>query len=145
MDDIPNKAVNHLGLVVDVNLLRQSGKHYIEINVPVSSVPVSYHGAYHYRSGSTKQELKGAPLHNFLLSKVGLSWERQPVARATLNDIDEEIIKSFVQKAYAKQCITSKAENTDTLTFLKNLDLLNEKGELRMAALLLFGKRSVWL
>jgi ATP-dependent DNA helicase RecG len=141
MDDIPNKAVNHLGLVVDVNLHDKSGKHYIEIDVPVSSVPVSYHGAYHYRSGSTKQELKGAPLHNFLLSKIGLSWERQPVAGTTLDDIDEEIIKSFVQKASAKQRIPTNADNTDTLTFLKNLDLINEKGELLMAALLLFGKR----
>lgn len=141
MDDIPNKVVNHLGLVVDVNLHYKSGKHYIEIDVPVSSVPVSYHGAYHYRSGSTKQELKGAPLHHFLLSKVGLSWERQPVPGATLNDIDEAAIKSFVQKASAQQRISTNAVNTDTLTFLKNLDLINESGEMLMAALLLFGKR----
>ena len=33
MEDIPNKAVNHLGLVVDVNLRRKSGKHYIEVDV----------------------------------------------------------------------------------------------------------------
>jgi ATP-dependent DNA helicase RecG len=141
MDDIPNKVVNHLGLVVDVNLHTKSGKYYIEIDVPVSSVPVSYHGAYHYRSGSTKQELKGAPLHKFLLSKVGLSWERQPVPGATLNDIDEAAIKSFVQKASAQQRISTNAVNTDTLTFLENLDLINENGELLMAALLLFGKR----
>lgn len=141
MDDIPNKVVNHLGLVVDVNLHHKSGKHYIEIDVPVSSVPVSYHGAYHYRSGSTKQELKGAPLHQFLLSKVGLSWERQPVPGATLDDIDETAIKSFVQKASAQQRISTNAVNTDTLTFLKNLDLMNENGELLMAAMLLFGKR----
>jgi predicted HTH transcriptional regulator len=107
----------------------------------LESYPFSYHGAYHYRSGSTKQELKGAPLNNFLLSKVGLSWERQPVAGATLDDIDEEIIKSLVQKASAKQRIPTNAGNTDTLTFLKNLDLVNGAGELLMAALLLFGKR----
>ncbi len=141
MDDIPNKIVNHLGLVVDVNLRQNSGKHYIEINVPVSSVPVSYHGSYHYRSGSTKQELKGTPLHNFLLNKMGLSWERQPVSAATLDDIDEEVIKSFVQKAATKQRISENAVNADTLTFLKNLDLINENGELLMAAVLLFGKR----
>src|ERR1035437_9620187 len=59
MDDIPNKSVNHLGLVVNVNLHKDADMHYIEIDVPVSSMPISYHGAYHYRSGSTKQELKG--------------------------------------------------------------------------------------
>lgn len=44
MDDLPNKIVNHLGLVVDVNLREKDGKHYIEIVVPVSAVPISYHG-----------------------------------------------------------------------------------------------------
>jgi ATP-dependent DNA helicase RecG len=83
MDDIPNKAVNHLGLVVDVNLRQKDNKRYIEIDVPASTVPVSYHGAYHYRSGSTKQELKGAALHEFLLQKIGVSWERQIVHATT--------------------------------------------------------------
>jgi len=69
MDDIPNKSVNHLGLVVDVNLHKKNGKQYIEIDVPVSTVLISYHGIYYYRSGSTKQELKGVALHNWLLKK----------------------------------------------------------------------------
>ena len=42
MDDLPNKIVNHLGLVVDVNVHNKAGKHYIEIIVPVSTV--SYKG-----------------------------------------------------------------------------------------------------
>jgi ATP-dependent DNA helicase RecG len=58
MEDIPNKAVNHLGLVVDVNLHNEASKYYIEIIVPINSVPIAYHGVYHYRSGSTKQELR---------------------------------------------------------------------------------------
>ena len=37
MDELPNKTINHLGLVVDVNLNMQEGKHYIEIDVPVST------------------------------------------------------------------------------------------------------------
>src|SRR6218665_161703 len=141
MDDIPNKIVNHLGLAADVNLRQESGKNYIEISVPASSVPISCHGSYYYRSGSTKQELKGMALHNFLLNKMGLSWERQPAAGAVLDDIDEEAIKSFIQKAAAKQRISENAIHADTLTFLKNLDLINENGELLMAAVLLFGKR----
>ncbi len=63
MDEIPNKAVSHLGLVIDINLHEQAGKHYLEIITEPSSVPISYHGSYHYRSGSTKQELKGTALH----------------------------------------------------------------------------------
>lgn len=66
MDDLPNKIVNHLGLVADTNLHKKNGKRYIEIIVPVSTVPISYHGVHHYRSGSTKQELKGIALQDFL-------------------------------------------------------------------------------
>lgn len=44
MDDLPNKIVNHLGLVVDINLLQKDEKYYIEIAIPVSTVPVSCHG-----------------------------------------------------------------------------------------------------
>jgi len=141
MDDIPNKAVNHLGLVVDVNLHKKGNKHYIEIGVPVSTVPIPYHGAYHYRSGSTKQELKGAALHKFLLQKIGVSWEQQIVPTATLNDIDEDVVKQFLQKAINNKRISEHAASSDTLTLLKNLELLNDKGEFLLAALLLFGKR----
>jgi ATP-dependent DNA helicase RecG len=140
MDDIPNKIVNHLGLVVDVNLHKKSGKHYIEISVPPSSVPVSYHGLHHYRSGSTKQELKGNALNHFLLKKMGLSWEQRPIPEASLKDIDENAVKSFLQKALSKQRISESAAGADTLSLLKNLKLVNEQGELLLAALLLFGK-----
>lgn len=141
LEEIPNKAVNHLGLIVDVNLQQSFGKHYIEINVPASSIPVSFHGIYHYRSGSTKQELKGMALHQFLLKKMGVSWEQKPIPNASLNDIDEEAVKAFVKKALAKQRISVDAAQTDTLTLLKNLELVNENNEFLLAALLLFGKK----
>ncbi len=140
MDDIPNKTVNHLGLVVDVNLHKKNDLHYIEIEVPVSTVPISYHGAYHYRSGSTKQELKGNALNQFMLKKMNLSWEQQPIPEASLKDIDEEAIKSFIQKALRRQRISENAASADPLTILKNLKLVNEDGEFLLAALLLFGK-----
>jgi len=140
MDDLPNKIVNHLGVVADVNLHKEDGKHYMEIIVPVSAIPVSYHGVHHYRSGSTKQELKGAALNEFILRKMNISLERQPISHATLEDIDESAVQSFVQKALRKQRISESAAKADTLTILKNLELVNEQGELLLAALLLFGK-----
>jgi len=39
---------------------------------------VSYKGQYHYRTGSTKQELKGASLNQFLLRKQGKHWDSVP-------------------------------------------------------------------
>ena len=37
--------------------LMEGDKEYIEIVVSPSNMPIAYKGTYHYRSGSTKQEL----------------------------------------------------------------------------------------
>ena len=75
MDDIPSKITNHLGIISDINLHEERGKYYIEIVTYPYDVPISYHGAYHYRSGSTKQELTGVALNEFLLRKAGKTWD----------------------------------------------------------------------
>ena len=67
LEDIPNKVRDILGIIIDVNLITENGKEYLEIIVEPYPYPVSYKGQYHYRSGSTKQELKGAALDKFLL------------------------------------------------------------------------------
>lgn len=140
MDDIPNKAVNHLGLVIDVNLLKDKGKEYIEIVVPVSPMPISYHGAYHFRSGSTKQELKGAALHEFLLKKIGRTWDDIGISNAKIEDLDTKSIASFVKAAVKSGRIYKEAEKDDIPTLLENLQLITPDGELKAAAILLFGK-----
>ena len=55
MEDIPNKIVNFMGLVVDVNLHEQDGLEYIEVAIEPSNVPISFNGKYYYLSGSTMQ------------------------------------------------------------------------------------------
>lgn len=69
LEDIPNKIVNYLGIVEDVNLLMEGDKEYIEIVVSPSNMPIAYKGTYHYRSGSTKQELKGLALQQFIMER----------------------------------------------------------------------------
>ena len=59
LEDIPNKIQNKLGIVADVNLLEKDELEYIEIAVNPWAFPVNYDGEYHYRSGSTKQLLRG--------------------------------------------------------------------------------------
>ena len=71
MEDIPNKIVNSLGLVNDVDMLNKGGKDYIRVTVTPSNTPISYHGKLYYRSGSTLQELNGTAAQNFLLRKMG--------------------------------------------------------------------------
>ena len=60
------KLSNFLGIIADVNLYTENGLDYLEINVSQNSYPVSYKGEYHYRSGSTKQQLTGQALNQFL-------------------------------------------------------------------------------
>jgi ATP-dependent DNA helicase RecG len=71
----------------------------------VSSVPISYHGIYHYRTGSTKQELKGVGLQNWLLKKIGRHWEDLSVPNSSIEDLDQDSIRSFVQKAIVQKRI----------------------------------------
>ena len=71
MNEIPNKIIQHLGLVCNVNLHQENKKSFIEIDVQPYDVPISYHGKYHFRSGSTKQELQETALNEFLLHKTG--------------------------------------------------------------------------
>ncbi|ATL46909.1 transcriptional regulator [Chitinophaga caeni] len=142
MDDIPNKIVQQLGLVVDVDLHEDArGKKYIEIKVPQSTVPISYHAIYHYRSGSTKQELKGTALYNWLLKKSGNSWEDIAVPNATIDDLDMETVQSFLNRAITKDRIPASAADEDVYSLMKRLNLLTSDGKLTNAAILLFGKQ----
>jgi ATP-dependent DNA helicase RecG len=143
MDEIPNKAVNYLGLVVDVNLHSNGNEYFIEIVVPESRVPISYHGAYHYRSGSTKQELKGIALHEFLLKKIGRTWDDIILENATIQEIDEAAVNSFLNAAIKCGRIHPDAGKEGTATLLKNLDLMTLDGKLKAAAILLFGKNTM--
>ena len=79
LEDIPNKVRDILGILVDVNLHKTSEGDFIEIIVDAYPNPVNYKGQYHYRSGSTKQELKGIALDKFLLQKSGKSWDGVPL------------------------------------------------------------------
>jgi ATP-dependent DNA helicase RecG len=78
LEDIPNKTVNFLGIIVDVQLKHQDINEYLKITVTPSSVPISYKGNYYVKSGTTKQELKGQELHSFLMKKLGHSFDDLP-------------------------------------------------------------------
>ena len=98
MEDIPNRIVNSMGLVVDVNLYEQDGLEFIEVIIPPSNVPISYKGKYYYRSGSTMQELNGAALQQFILKKMGRSWDDIINDRATMEDIDMQVQEWLIER-----------------------------------------------
>lgn len=75
MEDIPNTIRNTMGIVADVALLKKSGKDVIRVKVKPSAFPVSYHGGFHYRTGSVKMQLTGPALTQFLMEKSGMQWD----------------------------------------------------------------------
>ena len=99
LEDLPNKIRDHLGLMPSIHLQEVAGKSFIEIIVEPSTVPISLRGAYYWRSGSVKQELKGTALNEFLLKKMGLTWDRAIEGNASLDDIDEATIELFKKEA----------------------------------------------
>ena len=141
MEDIPNKIVTTMGIVADVNLHEQDGLEYIEVVIEPSNIPINYKGKYYYRSGSTMQELRGPALQQFVLKKMGRSWDDITYNNATIDDLDSKAIDYFLRKGYENGRISDEERNEPVEMLLQNLDLINDEGMLKNAALLLFAKR----
>lgn len=95
LEDLPNKVRDLLGILVEVNLRKSGGKHYLELVTPPYPSPISYRGHYYQRSGSTLQELKGAALDRFLLRRQGRTWDGVPVPGVGTKDLSSAAIKRF--------------------------------------------------
>lgn len=139
LEDIPNKIQSQLGIICDVNLFEENSNVIIEIVVKPYDNAISYQGKYYYRSGSTKQELKGKALNDFLLKKSGKTWDDVIENRATLDDIDPNAIEAFIKAAVISKRMPFIESETNTEIVLDNL-LLRENGLIKRSAIVLFGK-----
>lgn len=137
MEDIPNKIKAVLGIVADVSVVKKAGNAVIKIAVPKYNAPISYHGSFYSRSGTTTGELKGPALSRFLLNCSGVTWDMVVEPRASLKDIDIKTVRQFQQMAKKRFPFIAREKNTRLV--LEKLNLL-EKGKLKRAAILLFGK-----
>ena len=137
LEDLPNKIRNKLGIIPSVEVERKGGKDIIGISVNSASVPISCDGKYYLRSGTTNLELEGNELTNFLMRKVGKTWDEFIEERASLDDINAETIESF--KKSAEDRIPSIVNEKDHRVILDKLNLL-DGSKLKRAAILLFGK-----
>lgn len=140
LENLPNKCVQATGIVPDIENLSQYGKKYLAIHIKASEQPVACNGKYYLRSGSTLQELNGNSLTDFLLRKTNNSWDMHIIPEATLEDIDSEAVKYFVDAAVEAKRLDKSARKESTEDILRRLRLVNKHGELTFAALMLFGK-----
>ena len=120
-----------------MNLHETKQGDYIEIVVEPQPNPVSCWGEYHYRSGSTKQELKGAALDKFLLGKQGKHWDGVPVPHVTVTDLKQETFDFFRKKGVKSNRISEDALTDSNELLLNNLKL-TDGDYLKRAAVLLF-------
>jgi len=137
LEDLPNKITSILGIVADVNLHETKQGDYLEIVVEPQPNPVNYKGEYHYRSGSTKQELKGAALDKFLLQKYGRKWDSVPIPNISVANLKQETFEFFKERGIESNRLDEKCRKDTPEQLLENLNLF-ENGCLKRAALLLF-------
>ena len=137
LEDITNKISNFLGIVADVKLHSENGLDYLEIVVSPNSYPVSYRGEYHYRTGSTKQQLTGPALNQFLLKKTGVTWDSVPVDNVSIADLRNDSFDIFREQAVRSKRMTKQDMKISNEELLDSLKLV-ENGTFTRAAILLF-------
>ena len=136
-EDIPNKIVQKLGIVCSVNQHTKDDKTYLEIVVEPNMAAIAYNGAYYIRSGSTKQELTGNALEEFLLRKRGRTWDSVPQPYLKVEDLDEASIQMFKTDVVRSQRMTENELQLSNTELMDKLHLI-EGNYLKRAAALLF-------
>jgi ATP-dependent DNA helicase RecG len=137
LEDLPNKIRDVLGIMADVRLVKEAGKELVEVRVAPYPSPVSYRGEYHYRSGSTKQELKGAALDRFILRKYGRTWDSAPFPHVAVRDLSKAAMALFKKLARQSRRLDPELLRGSAATLVEKLNLV-EGSYLKRAALLLF-------
>lgn len=137
LEEIPNKVRDTMGILVDVNLHQHKEGKFLEIIIEQYPYPVNYKGQYHYRSGSTKQELKGAALDKFLLLKRGKRWDGVPMPNISINDLTQETFEFFRKRAFSSQRVDEESLSESNEQLIENLQLKEDKF-IKRAGILLF-------
>ena len=137
MEDLPNKIRDVLGIMADVRLLKEAGRELVEVRVASYPSPISYRGEYHYRSGSTKQELKGAALDRFILRKYGRTWDSAPYPHVAVRDLSKTAMMHFKKLARQSERMEPGLLRLSAAALIEKLNL-TEGAYLKRAALLLF-------
>jgi len=137
LQNLPNKIAHKLGIYANIRQLGSIEKRALGISVSRYDTPISFNGKYYIRSGSTTQELNDRELTRFLLKKSGNTWESQTEERANIDDIDFNTLERFRKLAVNR---IPMIQEELPVQVLDKLGLLDEKGKLKRAAVLLFGK-----
>ena len=137
LEELPNIIRNALGIVPSIELLNEGGKQYVAVTIDASSTPISFRGRHYIRSGSTTQELNGNELDNFILRRLGKTWDGIVIPKVKVADLDASAFRTFREKAIASERLQKADLEMSDEALIDSLSLI-ENGELTRAAVLLF-------
>ena len=138
LEKLPNKTNAVLGIIPEIDHIKEKGKSLLQIKVKSYKNPISYKGRFYYRSGSTNQELRGNELFDFLLDKMGRSWDGVTVPRASIDELDSEVLAKFRKLAVDSKRLPEDILEESNEELIKKQLKLTEDNALKRAAILLF-------
>ena len=132
---IVNQIADGLRIQPQITVESLEGHPVLRVQGTPSAVPIAYQGRYYRRVGNTTREISLDELGRFFVARLGVKWDGIPEA-CSLEELDEETLRRFVQMAQARLPYLSAQEPTESL--LRKLELL-EDGRPTRGAMLLFG------
>ncbi len=138
LEELPNKILTLVGLIIPIEAIKIDSITILCLTVLSADQPVSFRGKFYIRSGTITQELNGSLLQNFLLKRTNITWDEFGEENATLNDIDEQTVRKFVQLAIASNRMHPAALKYSVKELFNTLHLFDNHGRIKRCALLAF-------
>lgn len=101
------------------------GKKYIEVDFSGEDKPYSANGRYYIRITDESREMTPGELAKFILKENYSFWEKL-ASDCTVDDVDEETLRLFLEKAVHSQRMPEM--NYDKIKLLSKLNLLSKDG-----------------
>ncbi len=142
--DVSDKTLREVGQTIADNIEPKifptvqnvviENKGCIYVKCDGKEVPYYAYGRVYIRVADQNKQLSSKEIERLIMMKnrEKMRWDNQVCEKATLKDIDEEKVKSFVKKAGLKFTTLENA--------LNNLEII-EDGNLLNSAIILFGKQ----
>ena len=138
LEKLPNKVNSILGIIPEIDHIKKQAKSLLKIKVKAYKNPISYKGRFYYRSGSTNQELRGNELFDFLLGKIGQSWDGLTVPSASIDELDSKALANFRKLAVESKRLPNDILEESNEELIKNQLKLMDDNALKRAGILLF-------
>jgi ATP-dependent DNA helicase RecG len=134
------KTKTQPSIIPDAKPVDYQGRKIVEFSVPEFPVkPVACRGKYFKRVKNSNHQLTLIEISDMNLQTLQISWDSYPAPNATMEDIDKEKVREFVNKVnkIGRFHLSGNFDND-----LKKLKLINNE-KVTNAALLLFSKEDI--